>query len=412
MNGNSNARVNYFDKQFLRTQDFVDEQLYHLALARLHNVAQHSWGIVSGLDLDLEQALPVIQPGLAVDGYGRLLILGQKQPLNVGMFDTLGTDILDVWLAYSRKDIKPAGGSNGCGNGNGQPYRSDETPLFSLEKPTASTVDARHPPGVTPGVLSSPVPPSSDDRNDVWKIYLGRVTRAPDNSYSIDSSERPYAGLVGQVIDHPGNPARVELGNISNQDDTRTIDNVTYTYQRAAATPPRGFAVFTEDPPQNNETQVVLAPRVDILQDGTLRARGLVSINGSVQLYGGAVQFNEVAAYTKDNAPPTPAIYRIQESDAARAADQLRIDLGSTNTPNREFVIGFSTGDGKFTPCLKLELKDPGTGKLSPLVTIYGDLKIAGLLDSPDPKPRALSQEALNAIMSAFTTGVAVGKSA
>ena len=49
------ARVNYFDRQFLRTQDFVDEQAYHIAMRRRHNIAQHRWGIVAGLQLVLDE---------------------------------------------------------------------------------------------------------------------------------------------------------------------------------------------------------------------------------------------------------------------------------------------------------------------------------------------------------------------
>ena len=40
-------RLHYFDHQFLRADDFADEQSYHLTLRRLHNQLLHSWGIAA-----------------------------------------------------------------------------------------------------------------------------------------------------------------------------------------------------------------------------------------------------------------------------------------------------------------------------------------------------------------------------
>ena len=35
------SRVHYFEEQFLRTQDYVDEQAYHVAARRRHNIAHN-----------------------------------------------------------------------------------------------------------------------------------------------------------------------------------------------------------------------------------------------------------------------------------------------------------------------------------------------------------------------------------
>ena len=63
----------------LRPQDFGDEQAYHIAMRRRHIIAHHLWGIVRGLELAVENAL-FVQPGIAVDGYGRELILSARRP--------------------------------------------------------------------------------------------------------------------------------------------------------------------------------------------------------------------------------------------------------------------------------------------------------------------------------------------
>lgn len=402
-------RVNFFEKQFLRVDEFRDEQLYQLAARRRHNIAQHSWGIVAGLELmQDEDGTLVVRPGLAIDGYGRELILPEKKRLAAGTFNDLGTEKLDIWLAYSRQEGEAApDGYTSCGkNGGREAYRSKETPEVRPERPLSNIVDARRPPGVPAAVLDSKVPLISDNPADTWKVYLGRITRL-ENSFTIDISQRPYAGLVGEVVDHPADATRVEIGKQSSTKDSRRIGNITYVYKKGEepqSNQSRRFAVFMPEHTNaaTEQQQVELSPRLEIMRDAIMRLRGRTIINGSLRIVDGAVQFVDPAAFTTENAPQEPSIYRIREG----TTDQLRVDLGASNTPNREFVIGFSTDDGTFTPCLKLELKDTtGSGKLAPLVTIFGDLKVEGKLIGAVVQ-RTLSQEAMSAILSSFQSGV------
>src|SRR5688500_13562346 len=94
------SRVRYFERQYLRRQDFADEQGYQLALSRRHNITHHSWGIVLGLEIALEEGSLVVRPGLAIDGYGRELLLRFRKPILTDEFQHLGSDRLDVWLYY------------------------------------------------------------------------------------------------------------------------------------------------------------------------------------------------------------------------------------------------------------------------------------------------------------------------
>src|SRR5215207_6199504 len=73
---NDLSRVRYTPRQFLGAQDFTDEQAYHLGMHRRHNIAHHTWGIVRGLELIVEDEDSLfVQPGFAVDGFGRELLL-------------------------------------------------------------------------------------------------------------------------------------------------------------------------------------------------------------------------------------------------------------------------------------------------------------------------------------------------
>jgi hypothetical protein len=76
----------------------------------------------------------------------------------------------------------------------------------------------------------------------------------------------------------------------------------------------------------------------------------------------------------------------------------------------RQFAIGYSTPAGKFTECLRIEMRDTtGTGVLVPLVTITGDLKVEGKIEAKDVPFPPLTPEAQAAILGAFQTGVAAG---
>jgi hypothetical protein len=407
-------RVNFFDKQFLRVDEFKDEQLYQLAARRRHNAVQHSWGIVTGLEITLEESALVVRPGMAIDGYGRELFMKDKKRLRAERFDQLGVEKLDVWLVYGRRDGEsvPVGYASCKKSDTVEANRSDETPQILLEKPVSNKIDSRKPPGVPVELLDAAIPPVSDNPNDMWRVYLGRITRFGADQFTIDISQRPYAGLVGEVVDHPASAVRVEIGKQADVEAVRVIGNVTYVYRKDESAVPgqaRRFAVFLpEEAPNENaqEQRVELLPRLDIRQDGVIRLRGNTILNGDLRVTGGAVQFVTPAAFDGDNAPTAPSIYRIKEGDA----DQLRIDLGSDNPSDREFVIGFSTPDGKFSPCLTVQLKgeSPGSDQLAPLVTVYGDLKINGRLEG-NLVPRRISAEAKNAILGSFQAGVAAG---
>src|SRR5437016_875517 len=95
------TRVNYFDRQFIRLAELKDEQAYHLEIHRRHDLSHHSWGIVLGLEIIKEQdGRPGLRPGVAVDGYGRELLLLERRVIDREDFDRYGTSRLDLWLEY------------------------------------------------------------------------------------------------------------------------------------------------------------------------------------------------------------------------------------------------------------------------------------------------------------------------
>jgi hypothetical protein len=344
-------RVNYFDRQFLRVEDFTDEQGYHIAMRRRHNVAQHTWGIVEGLEPALVEGSLYVNPGLAIDGFGRELILETIQPLPLRAFDDFDTNKLDVWMDYSTAltSQSPNGYADCSGNGSAQYYRLSEQPAVRFAKPDVNSTP-RKPSLVLPTDLAFDATRSApEDRN--WPVFLGTVTRASNNAkepYSIDLSQRPYAGLVGEAVTSPSGTTQLQIG--------------------------------VGDDPKNSNRFAVVMPAVDkvnpclaILQDGSLNVRGQTTLTGNLTVSDGAI---DVGVGPAD--PPQPwRIYRIQNVDATGVAhNELRIEMDGGSGGNNQVVIG-AWSDSKFNPCLTVA--DDGT------VTVGGNLVIMGKLDvNPD----------------------------
>lgn len=399
------TRVNYFDRQFLRRNEFADEQSYQIDLRRRHNISHHSWGIVTGLEIVLEEEKLVVRPGLAVDGYGRELFLPAKRLISVNEFIHLGSNRLDVWLFYENTENTDApSGYVACGE-TASPYRTSELPRLFFERARVSNVDARRPKGVPAGILDSPSQLRTvDDPLVVWPVYLGRVTYVPTETdplkqFVIDGSNRPYAGVVAETVDHPAHPTRLMLGPVADGDE-RQVGDITYRYARNRD---EIVGIYAAPPGlDNSHTQVTLEPRFSINEDGQNSLRGSTHIQGNLQLVGGALQFTDPTPVEDVTSNVDPSIYRARD-----VGDELRIDLGKEEEAvNRKFVIGFSSSDGSFRPALTLEyLRPPGGASAQPLLTIDGDLTLNGLVNCADLIRRSLNEETLAALLASFQAG-------
>ena len=406
---NSYPRVHYFDQQFLRKQEFVDEQSYQLATRRRHNIAHHIWGIVIGLELTIEEGQIVVRPGIAIDGYGRELFLPAKRFISKDEFIRLGSNRLDVWITYENTPgEQPPAGYVSCRNNNSDTfYRSNEIPRIIVERAGPGRINPSRPKDVPNGIVDSPNNlVTSDNPLSVWPVYLGRITRTPEETdpakqIVIDATDRRYAGVTAEVIDHPSNPSRIELGKTDINDDTRIVGETTFTYKKTIPRTERAFAIFV---PPNSNTEVELVPRFEMLVDGRNFLRGNSTVNGTLQLaHGSAVQFTD-AVEIDDTVPrENPSIYRA----ANNGADELRIDLGTITSNDRVLLLGFTADDGSFKPSLRLEnIQAPNASVPQPKVTVLGDMKIDGLVDAPNLLERTLGSDTVAALLNSFQAGV------
>lgn len=243
-------RVRYRENQVLRADDLNAEQRSHLDGRWRHNAVAHGWGIVAGLWLHAEANTVIVRPGMAVDGYGRELIVPKALVIHADVYARLGAAV-DVWLRYGRVP-QP-----------GQPARWIEQTRLCLKPATEH--DPRRPFEVPDEALDRGALASTpDDPVQEWPVYLGRATRTA-NGVEVSHNGRPYVSVMGETIrapmdvrvpEDPDNPSLVPPPVPAAQVQLRVLP----TRQR--------FAINVADP------QATLVERVAVESSGTTTLRG------------------------------------------------------------------------------------------------------------------------------------------
>lgn len=185
-------RVLYREGQRLLAADLGAEQAYHDAARRRHNLGGHTWGIVRGLAPAVDAAgRLIIQPGLAVDGYGRELLLPEPLAVAPG----------DLTAAFADAGVGPGAAADlwllrvATLDDAGRRWR-DEAALHL----TAAGLAAPDRPFDTPPE-SLDWPLWRDLPDEPFPIFLGRVTNAAPPV--VDLAGRVYAALVGAAVVSP-----------------------------------------------------------------------------------------------------------------------------------------------------------------------------------------------------------------
>ena len=168
-------RVRYFDGQFLKDQDFIDDQKYHIDRQRRTNQLLHVSGICSGLTIkvDNDQKTYTLEPGTALDSQGRFLILSEVQSASIDV----ATGNLDVFIAYQEQEADVTQPDNNKTNqGVAGATRWLETPQIAAVEPKK-------------------VPPDS--------LLLARL-EIKSTGITVDNSVRQYSGVA--LPSSNGNP--------------------------------------------------------------------------------------------------------------------------------------------------------------------------------------------------------------
>jgi hypothetical protein len=226
---NDITRPYYYQGQFLGAEDFNEELAYHRDMRRRHNLALHTHGIVVGLTLAINSAdnEAYVMPGMAVDGYGREILVLRPHKLEPSDFVGLGSPV-EVWIRYAEEQTARASrGYELCRNGE-QFERLRE--LFKIvpannaspqREPDSVTVDGQpaRPPTATsqPSDITIPLDrstpyqelPAGDDA--FWHLRLGTVTVDSNGRITAVTNEfRRYAGNVSEMLLAPNGALTVK----------------------------------------------------------------------------------------------------------------------------------------------------------------------------------------------------------
>jgi hypothetical protein len=197
-------RLYYYERQYLQSSDFTDEQTYHLEMRRRLNLALHLWGIVKGLELLQGEVIQgasnqfYVSEGMAIDAYGREIIVSTKHLLSgdlpTNRITSAGT--YSVWIGYTRElTTPPQAGFQAC-NMTSQYTRWQESFEIIISPLSANPNPAEDP---------DPFGDLSDDpTNNPWLIHLGTIN--VDGSQTITAAinaHRRYIGLRTQRIVAP-----------------------------------------------------------------------------------------------------------------------------------------------------------------------------------------------------------------
>ncbi len=354
------ARPQYREGQILQAQDLLDEQAYRIRARRCHAIGEHRWGIAQGLKPAKRKGGGItLQPGAAVDGYGRTLLVPEPVEVPASILEGYGKTV-DLWLGYCREPVTPAQrGTWACGPGRDSRWR--ERAVLRFSRAPETEVDPRRPPGVPQPDRDFPphrAPP--DDPARQWPVYLGRLDT---QTWSVCGT-RPYIGLVGDAIVAPSGRARMQVG-----DEGRFAVSVTGPATPAGSGPATpagaesGPATLTGSAPID---RLVVATTATTVTGYTAVGEGL-----------------SLAAAGKDAAGPNHIVLEPTPSPAAAAPwtirrtaapdQQLRIEIRDpgkqANPANYRLVIG-RTVNGTFKPCLSVDANCQ--------TTIYGPLEVGG----------------------------------
>src|SRR5689334_4055098 len=105
-NQNLDQRMNWFDRQFLRAQDFADESDYQVDRLRRHLRALHTPGIAEGLVVRGQpgDSSVTVDPGTAIDDQGReIVLLTTPPPLTLPSFSSA-----ELYVCYTEAQTGPS----------------------------------------------------------------------------------------------------------------------------------------------------------------------------------------------------------------------------------------------------------------------------------------------------------------
>lgn len=347
---NSIERLRYYQRQFLGAEDFQAEQGYHRDMRRRHNLTHHTWGIVTGLRLlqvlkegTADEYDVFVQPGVAIDGYGREIVALAPIKLDPSQFNfTAAVGYLEVWIGFrDQTTLPPRYGYTQClddaGTQGDQSRRWQESAEITIAPEPGTAI----PDGVViDGVLTEPalsppydttkpeqaVPPQgnaryvpedysapyqelpSDEEEDPrWLIKLGSVNWDGMKSRFLKSADerlnedRQYAGAVADTLYAPSG-------------------TLTVRHRERPLTTQGTLLVF--DPDAQELAQI----------EGRLRVDGRIVAKDDMFLWGGKLSFQTANGPAVNSDEDKVPLWIRRHSSADLTVNDVHIHLGESDS--------------------------------------------------------------------------------
>lgn len=237
-NRNIHKRMNWFDRQFLRAQDFVDEQDFFLTRLRINNKILHSPGVAVGLTVNGASGATAVtvEPGVAFDLKGREIILLGQQTLPVPN----GATEIQVYALCVESETDPSADPGVVGNtriteaaniviirsgvtsGTPDPIPTDADGAQAILLATA---------GVAGGALTGPPTNAPHTALNVESIHANQVDANSLNAHHIRADD------IGVGIASPARPLHVlNPGTVSARFETTNTASASVEFKSGAAT--------------------------------------------------------------------------------------------------------------------------------------------------------------------------------
>ena len=360
-------RPTFYEGQYLGASDLAAVIDYARLRAARHSLGGHTWGIVVGLALKEEPALGggvdvFLQPGYAIDGFGRPLVVPSPVQIPAGLFEDEFSGRVPVWLRYMEQSTgAPGFGFEVCENDDafsrvvenyavevGDFPQSEQRDPVSVAGQAVEAIEALNALDEADGLLcDASIPfqefPDAGDAN--WLIPLGyvrweegnpgRLVESEDDDRRATRAFRRYAGVIAE--------------------DVRASDGVIRLRRRETEPPPGGTSIFAACA----QGAIRASGEVDLAIDeetGRVTPLELVWIEGDLRvvgdarLFGGKLEFRDAAGEDHD----APLWLRRVETNsfnepAGPSGRDLQILLGVTDEGNNRLVVGQVDGDGNAT---------------------------------------------------------------
>jgi hypothetical protein len=158
------TRVRYRERQRLTAADLRSEQSYRLGMAGRHHLGPHEWGVIRGLRVvRVESGAFRLMPGVAIDGYGREVLVPLPVDLRIADFAESQCWFVYVYYCEDPEQVPPG---RACRDAPAPRIRQRtairvETTLFAPPDLAADLSSARAA-GTIPGA-------------DPWPILVARI---------------------------------------------------------------------------------------------------------------------------------------------------------------------------------------------------------------------------------------------